>query len=128
MFYYTIFVANNPEFAAEEVRLSKCGGLSDAHEIMAGKLREKGIVITVVGLRDALKARLEVTAARQSKSGLIHRVTEMLAQRSEAGLGESAGGSSGGRAGGGSSNRSTTVSQPLCPSIVLDKRTHILLD
>jgi hypothetical protein len=107
----TIFVAK-PEFAAEQVRLSKRGGLSDADEIIAGKLREKkGIVTTLAGLKDSLKAR-GVIGREETKATPVHSVTEMLAQLSEAGLDESAGGSSGG-AGGGSSNRSTTVLQLL---------------
>jgi hypothetical protein len=62
-----IFVAN-PEFAAPRKSgcASKCGGLStDADEIMAGKLREKGMVITVAGLKDAL-LRTPVRQAREN--------------------------------------------------------------
>jgi hypothetical protein len=122
MFYYMLFVAN-PEFAAEQVRLSKRGGLSDADEIIAGKLREKGIVTTVAGLKDALKAG-GVSFHHAPKASLVHSVTEMLAQLSEAGLDESAGGSSGG-AGGGSSNQSATVLRAPTPfSGKREKRMH----
>jgi hypothetical protein len=111
MFYYMLFVAN-PEFDAEQVRLSKAGGLSNADEIIAGKLREQGYATTITALRDAMKAGGITGGGNKTKIVLIHCMTEMLAQLSEAGLDESAGGSSGG-AGGGSSNRSTTVVQLL---------------
>jgi hypothetical protein len=110
-FYYMLFVGN-PEFAVEEVRLSKSGGLSDADEIMARKLREKGILPTMASLSEALLNGISRTKADLTKSELIHVVTKMVAQKEEAGLDESAGGSSSG-AGGGSSNRSTTAPELL---------------
>jgi hypothetical protein len=110
MFYYMIFVAN-PEFGAEQVRLSKRGGLSDADEIIASKLRDQGIQTSNAGLKGVLKAGgIKKLSGGIKKSDLVHCTTELLAQQSEAGLDESAGGSSGG-AGGGISNRSATTGQ-----------------
>jgi hypothetical protein len=99
------------DFAAEEVRLTKQGGLSDADEAILGKLRDQDIAVSPAGLKEALKAGgIKKCSGVTKTKNLIHCVAEMLAQRSEAGLDDRAGGSSGG-AGGGSSNRSTTVSQ-----------------
>jgi hypothetical protein len=52
------------------VRLSKPGGLSDADEILAIKLRDQGIVTTTAALKDLLKAG-GVTAFGK-KAGLVH--------------------------------------------------------
>jgi hypothetical protein len=84
MFYYMIIVAN-PEFNAEEVRLSKKGGLSDADEIIASKLRDKGIGPSNEDLREVLRAAgIMSSDGIRLKSDLVHCTTELLAQQSEA--------------------------------------------
>ena len=83
------------DFAAEEVRLTKQGGLSDADEIIASKLRDQGIETSNDNPRRVLSAAGFKFSRNYLKSVLVHCTTEMLAQQLKADQDESADGRSG---------------------------------